>query len=97
MVFPSPLFRIAQEALANVSKHAKATRVIVTQEIQSDIVRLIISDNGVGFDKNLVMQPKEGRGWGFMTMNERARAAGGQCRIESQPGKGTRVTAEVNR
>ncbi len=91
------LFRIAQEALNNVAKHSQASQVVVTKEVDKDTMRLIIADNGTGFDSNVVTKPKEGRGWGLMTMTERALAFGGHCRIESQLGQGTRVTVEVRR
>ena len=45
------LFRIVQEAMTNVAKHARATRVVLTEEMGSGILRLIIADNGVGFDQ----------------------------------------------
>ena len=91
------LFRIAQEALNNVAKHAKASHVALTKEIDQDRVRLVIADNGSGFDQDIVDHPKEGRRWGLITMTERAMAVGGTCRIESQPGQGTRVVIEVPR
>jgi signal transduction histidine kinase len=91
------LFRIAQEALNNVAKHARDSQVVLTKEVNQGIVRLVIADNGTGFDQHLVAHPKNGRGWGLMTMTERAMAIGGHCRIESQPGQGTRVVVEVPR
>jgi hypothetical protein len=91
------LFRIAQEALNNVAKHARATNVNVTLGKEAGIVRFIIADNGTGFDQNLVTKTKEGQRWGLMTMTERAMSVGGNCHIESQPGQGTRVVVEVLR
>jgi signal transduction histidine kinase len=91
------LFRIAQEALHNVVKHAQARQVVVTGETGQNGVRLTIADNGTGFDPTSVAKPKEGRGWGLTSMTERAMAVGGTCRIESRPGQGTRVTVEVSR
>lgn len=91
------LFRITQEALTNVAKHAKASQVTVTEEVQDGRVRLSIADNGIGFDQNRLEQPEGRHGWGLMTMRERARAVGAQCRIESHPGHGTRVIVEVPR
>jgi signal transduction histidine kinase len=91
------LFRIAQEALNNVAKHARASRVVVTEKVDQDTVSLIIADNGIGFDPNLVSNPNEARGWGLVIMHERAKAVGGTCHIESQPGLGTRLTVEVSR
>ena len=65
------LFRIAQEALINVAKHAKASQVTVTEEVYNGMVRLTIADNGIGFDQNVAAHSKGGQGWGLMTMKER--------------------------
>jgi signal transduction histidine kinase len=86
------LFRITQEALNNAAKHAQANRVMVMLETQPKIVRLVITDDGVGFEPaSAITQP----GWGLLTMTERAEAVGGGCRIESAPGQGTRVVVEA--
>ncbi|MFZ5449910.1 MAG: PocR ligand-binding domain-containing protein [Thermodesulfobacteriota bacterium] len=91
------LFRIAQEALNNVAKHARATRVVLTEEEVKGTVHLSIADNGVGFDLNPIGDISKGRHhWGLMTMRERALAVGGRCRIESEPGRGTQVMVEVS-
>ncbi len=88
------LFRIAQEALTNVAKHAAVTRVRVGVETTDATVRLVIADDGAGFDPSrLEDRPR----WGLMTMSERAKAVGGQCTIDSQPGEGTLVVIEVPR
>jgi PAS domain S-box-containing protein len=91
------LFRIAQEALTNVAKHARATEVTVRVEADDGTIRLVVVDNGVGFESPLPTELAEWHGWGLMIMHERARAVGGRCRIESRPGQGTRVTVEVAR
>jgi PAS domain S-box-containing protein len=91
------LFRIVQEAMANVAKHARASRVELSEAEANGTVRLVITDNGVGFDQDQLGQPEGRLRWGIMTMSERAAAAGGHCRVESQPGQGTRVVVEVNR
>jgi signal transduction histidine kinase len=91
------LFRIAQEALINVAKHAQATRVAVTVEVDSRTLRLIVADDGIGFDPAHLPEPDGSRGWGLLTMTERAEAVGGHCRIESYPRQGTQVTVEVDR
>ena len=91
------LFRIVQEAMTNVAKHARATGVVLTEADNNGTVRLVIADNGVGFDQGRLGQPEGRNLWGLMTMGERATAAGGRCRIESQPGQGTRVVVEVSR
>jgi len=91
------LFRIAQEALNNVAKHAEASKVVLNEEIVKDNVRLSIADDGIGFDQVRVGQPEGRYRWGLMNMSERAAAAGGSCHIESSPGHGTRVVVEVSR
>jgi len=91
------LFRIAQEALNNVAKHAQAVQVTVEVAVEDGIVRLVVADDGVGFDPRRAGAPDGRQGWGLLTMAERAEAIGGRCRVESCPGRGTRVTAEVGR
>jgi PAS domain S-box-containing protein len=91
------LFRIALEALNNTQKYARASHIALTRELDQDTVRLVIADNGVGFDKDLLAQPRAGHGWGLKIMNERAMAVGATCRIETQPGQGTRVVIEIPR
>jgi PAS domain S-box-containing protein len=91
------LFRIVQKAMANVAKHARATKILLTEAEDNGTVRLVIADNGVGFDQERLGQPEGRRLWGLMTMSERAAAAGGRCRIDSQPGQGTLVVVEVSR
>jgi two-component system sensor histidine kinase UhpB len=92
------LFRIAQEALTNVAKHAEASQVNIFVEADLSNVCLVISDNGIGFESNLVAGPAaERQGWGLLTMTERAVAVDGCCLIESRLGQGTRVTVKVKR
>jgi signal transduction histidine kinase len=87
------LFRIAQEAVANAARHARARRVSVRVESDGDRVILTVEDDGEGFDP---AAPSAGPDhWGLKNMGERARAAGGTLRIESAPGSGTRVMAEA--
>jgi len=88
------LFRIAQEALTNVAKHAQATNVTVQVELGSKFLRQTISDNGVGFDPATASAGSD-RGWGLLTMSERAQALGGICHVDSIPGRGTQVVVEV--
>jgi PAS domain S-box-containing protein len=91
------LFRIAQEALANVAKHSRATKVTVCHKVQDNAFSLTIADNGVGFHQDRCPSPTAGHKWGLMTMAERALAVGGHCQVESTPGQGTRVVVEVKR
>lgn len=86
------LFRIAQESLANVVKHARASRVLLRFEAKPGYATLLVADNGVGFDLTAVPQgARERYGVGLMSMRERAAALGGTINIESALGKGTRV------
>ncbi len=84
------LYRVAQEALHNVARHARATRVDVDLRCISEQVSLTIEDNGVGFDPS---EPHKGLGMG--NMRERIMEVGGVLSVESQPGIGTTVIAEV--
>jgi PAS domain S-box-containing protein len=88
------LFRIAQEALTNIRKHAGGTRVDVVVERRDDGYALSISDDGVGFDRAATPDSPEGH-FGLTSMRERADGAGGWCRIESAVGQGTTVAAWV--
>ena len=90
-------FRIAQEALTNVTKHAQATMVIATVEERNGSVSLTIADDGIGFNPAHDAKGEGNQGWGIITMMERAEAEGGRCRIESGSEGGTRVIVEVNR
>jgi len=91
------LFRIVQEALTNVVKHAKATQVTITLEVNTATACLVIADNGAGFDLLRLTGPDGCHAWGLLSMTERAQAVGGYCHILSRPGQGTRVTVEVPR
>ena len=91
----SALFRITQEALNNVAKHARATKTIVTLSKNDEKVILIIEDNGTGFDSNQLAEIRSVGKWGLRNITERAVSIGGRCDIESKPGEGTRVIVEV--
>lgn len=90
------LFRITQEALTNVAKHAQATCVHITLEKKADRLRLTIADNGRGFEPKDLNDGNRQSGWGLMIMAERAKAVGGNCWIESQPDCGTNIIVEVS-
>jgi signal transduction histidine kinase len=91
------LFRIAQEALTNVMKHARASEVTVSLDAEDRVVRLVIADNGTGFELGRPQAPHDVRHWGLSAMAERALGVGGRCRVDSRPGKGTHVIVEVPR
>jgi two-component system CheB/CheR fusion protein len=86
------LYRIAQEALRNVSKHAGKTHVKVILSGSDHQLALKVMDFGVGFDQEADTPP---RGLGMISMQERARLAGGTLEVESSLGQGTTVTAAV--
>jgi two-component system sensor histidine kinase UhpB len=89
------LFRIAQEALNNVVKHAGATSVEITFRRPNPGCELTVSDDGIGFDASLAAQAKARAGLGMVTMRERAQAVGGQFEVRSAHGRGTRVTVWI--
>ena len=86
------MFRICQETLTNVARHAKATRAEVVLQKQRDRLVLLIRDNGRGFDQ---ADPSLSKSLGLLGMRERAAILGGQVNISSAPGKGTTVTAWI--
>jgi signal transduction histidine kinase len=86
------LFRIVQEAVNNVVRHAQAQHVDVALKRDVDRVRLQIVDDGLGFDMQL---PRSGRGIGLWSMSERVEQLDGEFEVCSAPGQGTTVTAAV--
>jgi signal transduction histidine kinase len=90
------LLRILQEALANVRKHAGASRVQVTVESRADGLWLEVDDDGVGFDAEAVRTSRGGR-FGIKTMAERAGTIGATVAVASRPGEGTRVAVMLPR
>ncbi len=89
------LYRIAQEALNNVYKHAQAARVSVILERRGGDAVLVIEDDGVGFDASEATGWEDGRGLGLVGMRERAALLGGSVEVESTPGGGTAIFARV--
>ena len=91
------LYRIAQEALNNIVKHAEANKVNILVERTDGEVILIVEDDGKGFERdNIKTNRKSGKGLGLTGMEERASLIGGQVEIESAPGSGTRPRAAAN-
>ena len=91
------LFRIAQEALTNVARHARASEVVVTLETIDTRARLTVADDGIGFNLDTLQRQGKRVGWGILTIRERAEAVSGRLELQSVPGKGTRVIIEVMR
>lgn len=86
------LYRIIQESLTNISRHAKASRVAIHCEDEGDALLLEVTDNGVGFDASA--EPFV-EGWGLMGMRERARLLGGTFSVKSIPGSGTGIQVRI--
>jgi len=87
------LFRVAQEAMNNVLKHAQARAVCVRLGLSGGRIFLRIQDNGRGFDPGLRLSRERSDHFGLMTMNERIELLGGELVVESKPGSGTTITA----
>jgi len=97
---PSPieitLYRIVQEALTNIAKHAGATTVSILIQPIAFSVRLVVEDNGVGFEPETIRQTAAPQGrLGLYGMEERAKLAGGVCTVESAKARGTTIHVEL--
>ena len=86
------LYRVVQEAMTNVVRHAGATRVDILVEHRGERVMVMVEDDGVGFDPQ---QVQRGNHFGLLGMKERAEALGGSLTLESAPGAGTTIVVEV--
>ena len=92
------LFRTAQEGLANIAKHARATRAGLTLSYTHEVVVLDVLDDGAGFDVDecdRAPRRDDGHGYGLTAMRQRLRQVGGALAIESAPGDGTALSARV--
>ena len=86
------LYRLVQEALTNVVRHARASRVDVVLTVRDDTLVVLVEDDGVGFDPYSVSAEDH---LGLFGMRERTEMIGGTLVIESEPGKGTTIMLEV--
>jgi signal transduction histidine kinase len=90
------IYRIFQEALTNIGRHAQAAQISIEMEKRDGYVTFIIKDNGRGFDPQAVMNRQDRqRGIGLAAMQERARMAGGRLEIRSRPGSGTHLVFTI--
>lgn len=92
------VFRIGQEALTNIAKHANAKYASVELCYNDQVLQLVVQDDGKGFDPSEALHvdgPR--RAWGLLGMQERVALVGGTCKIVSQPGLGTRIEATIPR
>ncbi len=90
-VLENSIYRIVQEGLANALKHSRSTQVSVSLMQREENVRIVIRDQGIGFDPKTVA---EGR-FGLEGIRERARLLGGSSKIDSTPGRGTRIVVDL--
>jgi signal transduction histidine kinase len=86
------IYRIAQEALANIARHADAASVDITLAGYTDSITLFVRDVGRGFDPDEV---KKGGGLGLISMRQRAELSGGTLEVHSQPGQGTQIVVSI--
>lgn len=93
------LYRIAQECLQNIAKHARASSATLRFDVADGAARLEVTDDGIGFDTASVTtgSDPDGRGYGLQSMVERAELVGGRLHVRSRPGAGTTVTVTVPR
>lgn len=89
------IYRVAQEALTNVARHAEASKVDVTIRVLRDVVRVEIRDNGKSFPVERVLHARKLTRLGLLGMRERVEMVGGSFTVDSAPGKGTTVRAEI--
>lgn len=85
-------YQVVREALHNAAKHSGASRILVLIRPADSSIRLVVSDDGVGFDRSAVDQERH---FGLQIMTERVRAAGGDVLVDSELGKGTTVAALI--
>jgi signal transduction histidine kinase len=91
----SYLFRSLKELANNAVKHGNAKEIIIGIHWEKDHLRCVVDDDGSGFDPSVALKPQVRRGLGLAGMDERLSSLGGNLRVESQPGNGTRVILEV--
>jgi len=89
------LYRVAQEALTNVARHANASLVKVSLQVLKGVVRMDIHDNGKSFQVERVLSAHKTRRLGVLGMRERLEMVGGSLTVESAPGEGTTIRARV--
>ena len=85
------VYRVVQEALGNVAKHAEAKRVVISVTGSDDVLHVAIKDDGHGFDPDQA----RGKGLGLISMEERVRHLGGTFSILPKPGDGTRIDIRI--
>ena len=88
-------YRIVQEALTNIARHARATSCRIVIDQVGDSIEVLVADDGVGFDPEVQRSGRSDRGLGLLGMQERVTRLGGACVVDSAPGRGTSVTVTL--
>ncbi len=89
------LYRVAQEALSNINRHARAGRIDMSIRKHDDTVRMLIKDDGRSFDVQKHLKARKQKGLGLLGMRERVEMVGGTFAVESTPGHGTTIRADI--
>ena len=89
------IFRVIQELLANVRTHSHATRAQIFLDVNEDMVQATVEDNGSGFNVSEVLSAAQPRGIGLTTLRERVSMLGGDIRIDSAIGRGTKIALQM--
>ena len=89
------VYRIVQEAFSNIARHANARLARLVLNADPNVIRVVIEDDGLGFDVGRVEQPGNRRGLGLLGIRERASQLGGTVKVESSPAGGTRIEVEL--
>jgi signal transduction histidine kinase len=95
-LYETALFRVSQEAISNIAKHAEAEQVLIQGSMKGDTLTIEIEDDGKGFEPGASRTPgPDGHGWGLLGITERVDALGGTVEIDSAPGQGVRLVVAV--
>ncbi|MBK9517528.1 MAG: HAMP domain-containing protein [Anaeromyxobacter sp.] len=89
------LFRMCQETMSNIARHAQATQVLIEASLEAGRIHVTIEDDGKGFDQAEVASRPGRPHWGLLGIAERAELLGGKAHIDSSPGAGTRVDVQI--
>jgi signal transduction histidine kinase len=90
------VFRVIQEAVSNALRHAQPATIRVTLRDEPQALRLVIEDDGIGFDDEAVSRRiRRGEHLGLLGMTERVRSAGGTIELDSRPGAGSHIRARI--
>jgi len=91
------IFRLLQESLNNIAKHAEASQVMISVRSAKEVVSVTVKDNGLGFDPLEVKKTTAEPHWGLLSMQQRAASIGATLAIDSSPGMGTQVSVKIRR